>query len=210
MIVVTHNPFEELLAQHQKNTQPMEERGEIKPLRATKNATLEDFISMLAEVCSRAMKPWNAELNPNEGAVLKDEDKELKHPVILYEVVNRIPKMERKPRQMEDIVEIVDPGGQKRIGRTWGQRFACVIQFNIVASDYSTANAVMSTLEDTIFTYTGYFKSKGVAELIFKRHFTDKTYDRYRQWLSVRSLQYDIEIEKLTTVFDTTIEDISI
>ena len=68
----------------------------------------------------------------------------------------------------------------------------------------------MTTLEDTIFTYTGYFKSKGVAELIFKRHFTDKNYDRYRQWLSVRSLQYDIEIEKLITVFDTTIEEISI
>ena len=68
----------------------------------------------------------------------------------------------------------------------------------------------MNTLEDTIFTYSGYFKSKGVAEIVFKRHFTDRNYDRYRQWLSVRSLQYDIEIEKLTTVFDTTIESISI
>ena len=184
MMIVTHNPFEQMLAEHQKLTRPLAKKDIPKPLKATQNASLEDFIAMLAEVCSKAMKPWQAELNPNEGAVLKDDDKV--------------------------IIEQVDPDGQTRIGRTWSQRFSCVIQFNIVASDYSTANAVMTTLEDTIFTYTGYFKSKGVAELIFKRHFTDKNYDRYRQWLSVRSLQYDIEIEKLITVFDTTIEEISI
>lgn len=210
-MIVHHNPFEELLTTHERLTRtPIPKKDFSKPLKATKNATLEDFISMLAEVCSKAMKPWQAELNPNEGAVLKDDDKTLDHPVILYEVVDRVPKLERKPRQLEEIVEQIDPDQQTRRGRTWSQRFSCVIQFNVIASDYATANAVMSTLEDTIFTYTGYFKSKGVAELIFRRHFTDKTYDRYRQWLSVRSLQYDIEIEKLTTVFDTTIEEISI
>jgi hypothetical protein len=210
MTEVIHNPFEEMLAQHQKNTQPLNKPSEIKPLKAADNATLDDFIKMLVEICSKALKPWQAELNPDEGAVLKDDDKTLNNPVILYEVINRVPKLERKPRQLEDIVESTGPDGRHRFGRTWSQRFSCVIQFNIIASDYSTANKVMDTLEDTIFTYTGYFKSKGVAELIFKRHFTDKNYDRYRQWLSVRSLQYDIEIEKLTTVFDTTIEDISI
>jgi len=210
-MIVHHNQFEELLSHHEKLTRkPIPKKDFSKPLKATKNATLEDFISMLAEVCSKAMKPWNAELNPNEGAVLKDDDKTLDHPVILYEVVNRVPKLELKPRQLEEITEQIDPDQQIRHGRTWSQRFSCVIQFNVVASDYATANAVMTTLEDTIFTYTGYFKSKGVAELVFKRHYTDKTYDRYRQWLSVRSLQYDIEIEKLTTVFDTTIEEISI
>lgn len=207
---VIHDPFEQMLAQHKKNTEPLNISPEMKPLKAAENATLDDFIKMLGEVCSKSLKPWNAELNPDEGAILKDDDKTLNHPVILYELVNRIPKLERKPRQFEDIIEETGPDGRHRFGRIWSQRFSCVIQFNIIASDYSTANKVMDTLEDTILTYTGYFKSKGVAELIFKRHFTDKTYDRYRQWLSVRSLQYDIEIEKLTTVFDTTIEDISI
>ena len=180
-----------------------------KPLKAADNASLEDFISMLAEVCSKTMQRWHAELNPNEGAVLKDEDQKLEHPVILYEVVSRIPYNELKPRQLEDIIEKVDEEGHVRLGRIWSQRFDCVIQFNVVASDYSTANAVMTTLEDAILTYSGYFKSKGVGELLFKRHFTDKNYDRYRQWLSVRSLQYRLVVEKLTTVFDTTIESIS-
>lgn len=210
MTRILHNPFEELLIKHEQNTRPLPKRIPPAPLKASNNASLDDFISMLAEVCSNALKPWQAELNPNEGAILKDDDKELEHPVILYELVNRIPKLERKPRLLETIIEETDDEGNKRLGRTWSQRFSCVIQFNVVASDYLTANAVMNTLEDTIFTYSGYFKSKGVAELVFKRHFTDRNYDRYRQWLSVRSLQYDIEIEKLTTVFDTTIESISI
>lgn len=180
-----------------------------KPLKAADNATLEDFISMLAEVCSKTMQKWQAELNPNEGAVIKDDDQKLEHPIILYEVVNRIPYNELKPRQLEDIVETVDSEGHTRLGRIWSQRFDCIVQFNVVASDYYTANQVMTTLEDAILTYSGYFKSKGVGELLFKRHFTDKNYDRYRQWLSVRSLQYRLVVEKLTTVFDTTIESIS-
>ena len=209
-MIIQHNPFEELLSTHERLTRtPIPKQDFSKPLKAAKNATLEDFISMLAEICSKSLKAWQAELIPDEGATLKNE-KNLDHPIILYEVINRVPKLERKPRQLEEIVERINPDEQTRLGRIWSQRFSCVIQFNVVASDYITANAVMTTLEDTIFTYTGYFKSKGVAELIFKRHFTDKTYDRYRQWLSVRSLQYDIEIEKLTTVFDTTIEEISI
>ena len=146
-MIIKHNPFEELLITHDRLTRgPVPKKDLSKPLKATKNATLEDFISMLAEVCSKTMKPWQAELNPNEGAVLKDDDKTLDHPVILYEIVDRIPKLELKPRQLEDIVEKVDPDGQTRIGRTWSQRFSCVIQFNVVASDYATANAVMSTL----------------------------------------------------------------
>ena len=209
-MLIKHNPFEELLATHERLTRgPVPKQDLSKPLKAIKNASLEDFIAMLAEVCSRTLKPWQVTLVPDEGATLKDE-KNLNHPVILYEIVNRVPKLERKPRQLEDIIEETGPDNQKRLGRIWSQRFSCVVQFNVIASDYITANAVMSTLEDTIFTYTGYFKSKGVAELIFRRHFTDKAYDRYRQGLSVRSLQYDIEIEKLTTVFDTTIEEISI
>ena len=209
-MLLQHNHFEELLSKHEQLTRgPVPKQDLSKPLKATKNATLEDFISMLAEVCSRSLKRWQVKLIPDEGATLKDE-KNLNNPVILYEVIDRVPKLERKPRQLEDVIEEKEPGKQTRLGRIWSQRFSCIVQFNIVASDYVTANEVMTTLEDTIFTYTGYFKSKGVAELIFRRHFTDKSYDRYRQGLSVRSLQYDIEIEKLTTVFDTTIEEISI
>ena len=70
------------------------------------------------------------------------------------------------------------------------------------------SDAVMSYFEDMIFTYTGYFKSNGIAEVYFKKYYTDTSIDRYRQYLSVRSIQYFVEIEKQTTIFETTLEDI--
>ena len=68
----------------------------------------------------------------------------------------------------------------------------------------------MNDFEDLIFNYTPYFKKNGVAEILFEKHFTDKNLDLFRQTLSVRSLQYYLEIEKLTAVFETDIEEITI
>lgn len=173
-------------------------------LRANANATLDDFIRMIAEVVSKSLKEFKAEFRPDEGAVISDPEKKLEHPVILYSVKERIPKLERKNRPFETVQE---PGKDGRKGTIWTQRQSCIVQFDVVASEYSTANQVMSNFEDMIITYAGYFKSQGVAELLFKKYYTDQNLDKYRQWLSVRSIQYYVEIEKLTTVFDTMTED---
>lgn len=180
-------------------------------LKSSKNATLEDFISMVTKISSKALKKYNAKFVPDEGAVLNDPIDKLEQPTILYSIISRKPKHELKPRHSEDIIETIDNvSGRIRYGHTWSQRQDCIIQFDIVASDYETANKVMSIFEDTIFAYTGYFKDNGVAEMYFLKHFTDENLDRYRQFLSIRSLQYFIEIEKLITIFDTTLEDYDI
>lgn len=182
-----------------------------KILKSSKNATLEDFISMVTMISSKALKKYNAKFVPDEGAVLNDPIDKLEQPTILYSIISRKPKHELKPRHSEEVKDVVDNvSGKIRHGHTWSQRQDCVIQFNIVASDYDTANKVMTIFEDTIFAYTGYFKNNGVAEMYFLKHFTDENLDRYRQFLSIRSLQYFIEIEKLITIFDTTLEDYDI
>lgn len=181
-----------------------------KPLKSQKSATLDDFIGMVAKIVSRTLSKHNAEFIPDEGAVIADSAKKLEHPVILYSVISRTPKLELKPRQLENIIEDIDDKGNRRYGSTWSQRQNCLVQFDVVACDYITANEVMSTFEDIILTYAGYFKNNGVAEIIFQKYYTDRNLDRYRQTLSVRSIQYMVEIEKLITVFDTTIEDIDV
>ena len=173
-------------------------------LKAVTNATLDDFIKMVAEVTSKALREFQVEFRPDEGAIISDPEKKLEHPVILYSVKERIPKLERKNRAFEEVYESGENG---RKGTIWTQRQACTVQFDVVASEYTTANQVMSNFEDMIVTYTGYFKSKGVAEILFKKYYTDQNLDKYRQWMSVRSIQYYVEIEKLTTVFETTTED---
>ena len=111
-------------------------------------------------------------------------------------------------RHSENIEEVVDEKtNKKRLGQIWSQRQDCIIQFDIIASDYATANKVMNSFEDMIFQYSGYFKKNGIAEIYFKRYFTDTSIDRYRQYLSVRSIQYFVEIEKQTTIFNSTREE---
>lgn len=181
------------------------------PQKANKNASLQDFIEMVAMLVSKTMKKRNVILKPDEGArLVVDPSKSLENPYIFYEVIERKPKLELKPREREAIVEASSDNRSNRQGRIWGQKFSVIVQFNFLACDYSTVNAVMNDFESLIFSYTPYFKQNGVAEILFQKHFTDKNLDIFRQSLSARSLQYYLEIEKLTAVFESEIEEITI
>ena len=69
----------------------------------------------------------------------------------------------------------------------------------------------MNDFESLIFNYTAFFKKNGVAEILFEKHFTDRNLDPFRQNLSIRSLQYYVEIERLFTEFVASdIEKVSI
>ena len=185
-------------------------RASVTPLStAAKNATVEDFISMVTKLSNKALKSLNVEFYPDEGATIADPEKKLEKTAILYRVIERKPKNELKMRHSENIEEVVDEKtNKKRLGQIWSQRQDCIIQFDIIASDYATANKVMNSFEDMIFQYSGYFKENGIAEIYFKKYFTDTSIDRYRQYLSVRSIQYFVEIEKQTTIFNSTLEEI--
>lgn len=185
-------------------------RASVTPLStAAKNATVEDFISMVTKLSNKALKSLNVEFYPDEGATIADPEKKLEKTAILYRIIERKPKNELKMRHSENIEEVVDEKtNKKRLGQIWSQRQDCIIQFDIIASDYATANKVMNSFEDMIFQYSGYFKKNGIAEIYFKKYFTDTSIDRYRQYLSVRSIQYFVEIEKQTTIFNSTLEEI--
>ena len=64
--------------------------------------------------------------------------------------------------------------------------------------------------EEIILTYTGYLKEQGVRELYFKEETTDSEYNNFRETLSVRNLNYYVQIEKLTVIFNHRIDDILI
>ncbi len=213
--VTGQETFETLLArrnkmiQDAKPTKKFENRNQINITKAEKGADLNDFISMIAKVMSKALKKHNAVFIPDEGGIIKDPHKTLEQPTILYKIVERKPTLELKPRPTEEVVEDNDSDTNRRFGTIYTQKQSCVVQFDVVASDYISANSVMNTFEEAMFTYTGYFKSQGVAEMYFLKHFTDKNLDNYRQDLSVRSLQYHVQIQKIITVFDTTIDDVT-
>ena len=75
---------------------------------------------------------------------------------------------------------------------------------------YPDKEIIMEHFEETIIKHTGFFKKNGVAELIFKEHVTDSHFDTLRESLSIRSLIYYVEIEKLTVMFKEKINEIEL
>lgn len=176
--------------------------------KADKSASIFDLIQMIDKLITLTMP--KVKFLPDEGKILDlDMMSNFDEPVITYKVINRKPKAELKPRVRETIVEKVD-NGEARVGEVYGQKFECLIQFNIFASVYSEAEEVMEKFEELITTYTGFFKKNGVAELFFKEHATDDFYQKLRETLSIRNLIYYVEIEKLTVIFKEKIKEIEI
>lgn len=181
--------------------------------QADKNCDLDDLFAMINKLVVKALKKDNVEFNPDEGArFVVDQQVPINHPIIQFDVISYEPKLELKPRVINQFIEESDDKNDrwKRHGQVWSQRFKCVIQFNIIGSDYITANKVMRDFEELMFRYSGYFKQQGVAEIVFKSRFSDKNYDYYRQNLSIRSLQYYVEIERNYVSYDTDISGVLI
>lgn len=176
-----------------------------KPLKADKNASLFDFIKMVEKMCTRELK--DVKFIPDEGKNADlDSLKKINNSIITYKVISRKVKNENKPRLRESIFPENKQDGQ--IKHVWGQKFKCMVQFNIFASVYTTAEEVMKKFEDMMITATAYFKKNGVAEIFFYNQFTDEAYQNLRQTLSVRNLQYYVEIENQTVIVNEKIKEI--
>lgn len=165
---------------------------------AEKNATLFDFIKMIQKIVRLTMNDLDVEFIPDEGkSPVVDPTIPVDHPVITYKLISRKPKDELKPRFRQQITEATPDRTEARLGEVYGQKFKCILQFDIYASVYDTAEQVIERFEEMLFTYSGYFKKNGVAEIIMDEQVTDKNLDFYRQTMSIRSIKYYVEVEKL-------------
>lgn len=175
--------------------------GQTRFTRADNKASFEDFIEMVNRMVQKALTRYNVEFSSDEGSRYKVQATEtLSNPHIQFSIKNRKPKsdMYAKPKAMEEFVE---NGNGSRQGVIYSQFFDYEIQFDILASDYITANKVMNAFEDAMFNYTGYFKRNGVSELLFLKQYTDTNLDAYRNTISVRSLEYLVTIDRIRVVY---------
>lgn len=176
-------------------------------LRADGTASLEDFIEMVGLIVEYAMEDVKVEFVPEENKKnFTDPDVAFNRPVITYKVIERKPKNELKPMPREEVIEKCD--GQDRVGTVYGIRYDCKVQFNIFASEYKLANKVMDKFEELMISYAGYIKQKGVVDLFFINQYTDAEYNTFRETMSVRNLEYYVEIEKLVVIFNEKVKDI--
>jgi len=206
--------FEELIREREFNierTDTVSLSSNPKAIRqkSDKGCTLFDCISMIATLVELTMP--NVKFEPDEGKIMTlDAMQHFDVPLITYEVIERETKKELKPRMREEVVELDVESNEERIGEVWGQKFKCLVQFNIFASVYKDAEQVMEKFEETIIKHAGFLKRNGVAEIFFDKHLTDSHFDTMRETLSIRNLRYYVEIEKLTVMFKEKINQIEI
>lgn len=178
-------------------------------LRAEESATLDDFIAMVAKLVHLVIEDYEVEFLPDENQhVIINPDQKVDKTYITYSLLSRTPVKEIKPRAREEIREKSLNREEDRQGMMYGQRFNCLVQFNIFSSNYKVANEVTRQFENMIFTFTGYMKSKGIVNILFKEQSADSSFDIYRKSLSVRSLKYNVETENLIVIFNEKVQKI--
>lgn len=177
--------------------------------RSLKGASLTDFIDMVGTIVEYTLEDLNVKFMPDENKKnFTDPDTSFDHSIITYKVNSRKPKNELKPMAREEVKENCD--GQDRLGMKYGIRYDCKVQFNVFASEYAMANKIMERFEELMISYAGYYKENGVANLYFTNQYTDSEYNNFRETMSVRNLEYYVEIEKIIVIFNEKIKDIPV
>ena len=142
------NEFERLLrlknASFENAVNSLEKEPEPVRTRADANASVDDFIVMLARIVSKVMKKQKVEFKPDEGAPLKvDQSEDIDHPYITFRIIECDKTQEIKPRIRESgYLESSGKAGDytRRQGDIFGQLFHLIVQFDIFADSYTTAN----------------------------------------------------------------------
>lgn len=174
------------------------------PMTADGNCSCFDFIKMVQRLVSLDLKKYDIEFSSDRLSYKADDIQiNLDRPIITYQTISRIPTRELKPMQRYGIVD----KKANVIGTVYAQRYECIVQFNIFASVYNLAEEVMSSFEDMMIKYTGYFKRNGVAELLFKEEIADSDYNLYRQVVSVRNIRYKVHVDKIYDNLSPIIQD---
>lgn len=180
-------------------------------LTAEGNASIEDLIAMIHRIVRNTMRDMNVHFMQEEGMIpVMHPDEPVNHPYITYQIINRKPFTEMKPRIRQFIKESAYEEAEARGGEIRGQKFKSIIQFNIFASVYDDANKVMERFEEIMMSYLYHFKKKGITDLFFEEQITDRSLDTYRQSASIKSLRYVVYTEKLYVLFRTPINNVEI
>lgn len=176
--------------------------------KANGNASLLDFIDMVGLIVENTMDDLGVQFMPDEKAFVIKQDpiEPIDHPIITFKIRERIHanKAGYKPRP----VEVFTDTEADKSGTIYSERFASRVQFNIAATEYRAAWEVMDRFENLLLSYAEAIKGSGVADYYFIKQYRDEYYDTFRNTLSVLSLEYYVETEKLRVIFSENIKDI--
>lgn len=128
------------------------------------------------------------------------------YPVVTYWVRHREPAAgfrETKPRIRG---QIQDPADPQRFVTVLGQNFDYVLAFTAMAKSPDEAQELLDRLEDFMLTYTGYFKQKGVGDIVFQEQLEDEVITSWRDPVAAMTVLYRVRLERLTSLSEAQLE----
>ena len=175
--------------------------------KAKGNASLLDFVDMVALIVESTMDDLHVTFMTDERAYLFKEDQiePINHPILTFKVLSRehTEGTSYKPRLMEEIT-----GEDGRPGVIYNERFTNMVQFNIIAPEYRIAWNVMERFEDLMISYAETIRGNGIIEYFMYKQYKDDFYDSFRNTFTVLSLVYRVDTETLRVIFKENINDI--
>lgn len=175
--------------------------------KAKGNASLIDFIDMVALIVENTMDDLQVSFMTDEKAYLVKEDpvEPINHPIVTFKILDRMHTegAAYKPRMMEEII-----GDDGRPGYIYNERFTSMVQFNIIASEYRIAWTVMERLEELLISYAETIRGNGIIEYFLYKQYSDDFYDSFRNTFTVLNLVYRVDTETLRVIFKENIKDI--
>lgn len=198
----------------------MNNRRRVDRLRAEQSISFDEFIELLVKLVEKALYEDQVKMSPDEGATINDRDRPINNPYIFFKIISGKTINSIKPRLMENTIRRAPGHPEYRPDNKYPVKenieeegvevyrhaFEYVLQFDIFASSYATANKVLKDFEELMYDYTGYVKSRGVNELLYDQRLTDESNVQYREKYSVRSVRYILRIDKIFVVTRKLIE----
>jgi hypothetical protein len=90
-----------------------------------------------------------------------------------------------------------------------GQIFDCYIEFCVFAKSAEEADQITEELDEFILMYKGFFKQKGVQEILFHQQLEDMVLTDWKFPIACRPIQYIMRFEKITPIFLNQMEEIA-
>lgn len=169
---------------------------------------LDDFVDTIRRLLDLAWGAKWGEFTEEYTAYGDSENEPL--PRIVFRLYSRKPHDKLSPLKEKNFGVIPDPEYPNQYIEIWRKWYDCVIKFYCFDKTNRGARALADKLERFISTYTGFFKERGLSELIFLGEDAPELLDTRHGNKNVRILVYTTRVEEVRIVRSKALEDITI
>lgn len=175
-----------------------------KPTQASGSMDYDEMTKTIKYLLDAAWGPKWGSFTP-DGPNVTDE-KNVEYPIILHYITDMRPGLigkttrEVKPRQRYFGFNEDANGNLPPASKIYGQVFDAEVVFEIWEETNAQVSKLTKEFRQTLATYTGFLKEKGLKEIQFLRMETVFSDTNLRDSYKVRRLVYFVKFEELTEV----------